>query len=90
MSNLYNRPNKTERVTSVPHTELQTLATGVNFAINFRIQRTHLPKGLHSSSLTNQLLKDIREMQDALAVSIRADYERQRGDILSKREKNRD
>lgn len=85
MSYLYNRKRKTSRRTTVPQSFLQRLAGAVTFCINFRIQHCHLPPELHASALTWDLASRIRILQGELRSSIRADYERQKADILDKR-----
>lgn len=70
--------------------DLAILNTNVNFCINFRIQKTHLPRGLNCSARTVELSYLIGNLQEQLKESIRADYERQRDDILSKRQEKRD
>ena len=79
------KPNKTSRTNSKPKSELQLLATAVNFCIGFRIQCVILPKGLHISAETAKLAENITALQAELKLSLRADYERQRDNIFSKR-----
>ena len=86
--NLYNKPRKTDRKVTVPWTPLQHLSSAVNLCFNFRIQYCHIPRDLHQSQKTQVLSETIIAMQKELAVSIRADYERQRDNILDKRKHN--
>jgi len=64
---------------------LQVLSRQVTYCSYFRIQRIELPIELESSSKTLALVQKVTKLQKELKASIKKDYERQRGVILSNR-----
>jgi hypothetical protein len=70
-----------------PRSFLQNLVGEVNFCLGFRIQKCNLPPTLQISQETYFLHQEIVTMQRKLKVSIRRDYEVQRGKILLERKR---
>jgi hypothetical protein len=69
------------------HTFLQRLSTSTTFCINFKIQTCTIPRDLQLSQETYFLHQEILTMQRKLKVSIRKDYNIQRGKILLERKR---
>ncbi len=78
-------PHKTDDERS----ELTQLNSNVMHCINYRIQNCNIPRDLHASVQTWELHRQIAKLQRELKDSVRRDYERQRANILSKREANK-
>jgi hypothetical protein len=71
-----------------PQSLLQRLNSAVQYAIHFRIQHFYI-SALHELNLsadTYKLAENLKALQWLLKESIRADYERQKADILAKRQ----
>jgi len=78
----------TKKAIRPPRTDLQRLQGTVAYAIGFKLQYFHagyILRSLHASAETHRLIKQHERTVTELKQSLRADYNRQRDNILSKR-----
>ena len=68
-------------------TELQSLSCAVTWFRSHTCQILHLPHKLHASAETCKLINEHEALVVKIKVSVAADYQRQKTDILYKRKK---